>query len=80
MIPSVNQIPPVPEDFEDKFTCDGWKGVERAYGASTALLLEWIERSGGEELYRKHREHARVRRADQHGHGPYPLDKVEADD
>jgi hypothetical protein len=53
-------IPPVPIGFADRFTREGWRGVERIYGARTDLLLKWIEMSGGEALYERRRQQMRV--------------------
>jgi hypothetical protein len=47
----------VPWGFQDEFVRAGWRGVERAYAASTELLLRWIELSGREQLYRKRAEY-----------------------
>lgn len=55
----LRHIPPVPPGFADRFLADGWRGIERVYGARTDLLLKWIEMSGGEELYQKRRAHMR---------------------
>lgn len=55
-------IPPVPPNFAKVFIDDGWRGVERHYGARTALLLKWIEECGGEDLHQKRRENLRQRR------------------
>ena len=51
------QVPSVPWGFEDEFVRAGWRGVERAYGASTELLLRWIDLSGREQLYRRRAEY-----------------------
>lgn len=55
----LRHIPPVPPFFADRFVEGGWRDVERHYGARTDLLLKWIEMSGGEDLYRRRREHLR---------------------
>lgn len=60
----LREIPPCPPGFADRFVTDGWRGVERVYGASTQLLLKWIEASGGDDLYRRRREHYRPKLAD----------------
>jgi hypothetical protein len=57
----LREIPPCPPGFADRFITDGWRGVERVYGASTPLLLKWIEASGGEDLHRRRREHYRAK-------------------
>mgnify|MGYP000974009516 CR=1 FL=1 len=57
MIGFRGQVPLVPWGFEDEFVRAGWRGVERAYGASTELLLRWIELSGREQLYRRRAEY-----------------------
>lgn len=38
---------PPPEGFRDRFVKDGWRGIERYYGARTEVMLRWIEESGG---------------------------------
>lgn len=55
----LRQVPPVPPGFTDRFLADGWRGVERVYGARTDLLLKWIEMSGGEALHERRRQHMR---------------------
>lgn len=62
----LRHVPPVPPGFVDRFLADGWRGVERLYGARTDLLLKWIEMSGGEALYERRRQHMR-----QHGIRPF---------
>lgn len=52
-----NQAPPPPPGFADRFISDGWRGVERIYGARTSLLLKWIEMCGGPELHARRRQH-----------------------
>lgn len=61
MIGFRKQVPSVPWGFEDEFVSAGWRGVERAYGASTELLLRWIELSGREQLYRRRSEYIQAR-------------------
>lgn len=56
---ALRHIPAVPEGFAARFIAGGWREVERIYGARTALLLKWIEMSGGEDLHRRRREHLR---------------------
>lgn len=60
----LRDVPDCPPGFAERFVADGWRGVERVYGASTQLLLKWIEASGGEDLYRRRREHYRTKLAD----------------
>lgn len=57
MIGFRKQVPSVPWGFEDEFVRAGWRGVERAYGASTELLLKWIELIGREQLYQRRSEY-----------------------
>lgn len=52
-------VPSIPWGFEDEFVRAGWRGVERAFGAPTDLLLRWIDLCGRERLYRKRAEHVR---------------------
>lgn len=52
-------VPSVPWGFEEEFIRAGWRGVERAYGASTKLILAWIEQCGREQLYRRRAEQVR---------------------
>lgn len=59
MIP--RPIPPCPPGFRERFLQDGWRGVERVYGARTDCLLKWIEQSGGDALYAERRERMKVR-------------------
>lgn len=37
----------VPEGFRDRFITDGWRGIERYYGARTDLMMKWIGVCGG---------------------------------
>lgn len=55
----LRHVPAVPPGFADRFIAGGWRDVERLYGARTDLLLKWIEMSGGEDLYRRRRDHMR---------------------
>lgn len=45
----------VPEGFRDRFIIDGWRGIERYYGARTGLMLRWIDASGGLEVLQAER-------------------------
>ena len=40
----IRNIPPCPPGFSERFIANGWRGVERVYGASTQLLLKWWSR------------------------------------
>lgn len=62
------QAPSVPWGFEDEFVRAGWRGVERAYGASTELLLKWIELIGREQLFKRRAEYVESRSASGRGH------------
>ena len=57
MIELRKHVPSVPWGFEDEFVRAGWRGVERAYGASTELLIRWIPLSGREQLYQRRAEY-----------------------
>lgn len=62
----LRHVPPVPPGFADRFLADGWRGVERVYGARTDLLIKWIEMSGGDTLHEQRRQHMR-----DNGVGPF---------
>lgn len=62
-------IPACPPEFAAEFIAGGWRRVERIYNARTDLLLKWIEMSGGDDLYRRRREHLRTRAMVGIGHG-----------
>lgn len=38
---------PMPEGFRERFIKNGWRGVERYYGARTAVNQRWIAECGG---------------------------------
>jgi hypothetical protein len=62
----VNPTRPItscPPGFAEHFIRDGWRGVERVYGASTPLLLRWFEESGGPELEARRKAAKRRRSA-----------------
>lgn len=51
---------PVPPGFAQVFIEDGWRGIERCYGARTEVMLRWIEDCGGlEKLRAERRDHRR---------------------
>lgn len=51
---------PPPDKFRETFISDGWRGIERFYGARTEVMLRWIEDCGGlEKLQIERREHRR---------------------
>lgn len=51
-------LEPPPPGFRERFIADGWRGIERYYGARTNVTLRWIEECGGlEQLKRERREH-----------------------
>lgn len=54
---STKACPPVPQGFADRFIRDGWRGIERCYGASTPVMMKWIAMSGGEALHQKRRDY-----------------------
>jgi len=41
---------PAPEGFAARFIRDGWRGIERFYGARTDVSTRWVEESGGDRL------------------------------
>jgi hypothetical protein len=53
--------PDPPQGFAARFIVGGWRGIELYYGASTPLLLKWIDACGGEDLHRRRREHYRAK-------------------
>ncbi len=57
---SPRAIPAAPPAFRERFIRDGWRGVERLYGARTDCLLKWIEWNGGDRLYADRREYLRT--------------------
>ncbi|RIV79560.1 hypothetical protein [Pelagerythrobacter aerophilus] len=63
--------PPMPERFRERFVTDGWRGIERYYGARTEVMLQWIAECGGlEELRaerRRYRESLRMGQVVAHG-------------
>ena len=61
MIGLHQRVPSAPPGFEDEFVRGGWRGVERAYGAPTDLILKWIDRSGREQLYRRRADYVQAR-------------------
>jgi len=56
------QIRPLPSDFAEVFIREGWRGVEAAYGARTAVNKRWLREAGGEDLKRRRMEYRRSRR------------------
>jgi hypothetical protein len=51
----------VPEGFRQRFVEDGWRGIERYYGARTDLMMKWIDECGGiETLQVERKEHRRA--------------------
>lgn len=53
----------VPEGFKARFIADGWRGVERYYGARTALCRRWIADVGGlDALQAERKAHLRAMR------------------
>lgn len=46
MIPT-GRYPPVPEGFRQRFIEQGWRGVERVYGARREVIQRWIAECGG---------------------------------
>lgn len=60
----IGPMDPPPEGFRDRFIRDGWRGIERYYGARTAVMLRWIEESGGlDSLQAARREWRNAQRA-----------------
>lgn len=54
----------VPEGFRDRFITDGWRGIERYYGARTDLMMKWIGACGGvEHLQGERRAYRRAQAA-----------------
>jgi len=47
------------EEFRDVFLRRGWRGIERNYGSSSAVLMQLIAKAGGPALLA---ERARVQR------------------
>lgn len=47
---------PPPEGFRDRFIRGGWRAVEAAYGARTALNKRWINELGGLSVLRSERK------------------------
>ena len=41
---------PAPEGFPARFVKDGWRGIERYYGARTDINLRWLNECGRERL------------------------------
>ena len=52
-----------PEGFVQRFIEDGWRGIERYYGARTEVMMKWIAQSGGldhmKALRKAHRDEQR---------------------
>lgn len=38
-----------PAGFRQRFITDGWRGIERYYGARTDVMMRWLEECGGVE-------------------------------
>jgi len=53
---------PAPQGFRQRFVEDGWRGIERYYGARTDVMLRWIEECGGLEILKAERREWRGRR------------------
>lgn len=45
----------IPPGFRDRFIKDGWRGIERYYGARTSLMMDWINQCGGIEVLQAER-------------------------
>ena len=43
-------VKPVPPGFRDTFVSKGWRAVEKRYGASSPVLMQWIAACGGPAL------------------------------
>ncbi|WP_159975852.1 MULTISPECIES: hypothetical protein [unclassified Novosphingobium] len=41
------RFPPLPEGFRKRFIEQGWRGVERVYGARREVIQRWIAEAGG---------------------------------
>lgn len=57
----VKKHPPMPERFRERFIADGWRGIERYYGARTEVMMQWIAECGGLETLRAERRRYRER-------------------
>jgi hypothetical protein len=58
------RFPPVPERFRQRFIEDGWRGIERYYGARTEVMLQWIAECGGLIVLKAERRAYRQQRAE----------------
>jgi hypothetical protein len=38
-----------PAGFRQRFITDGWRGIERYYGARTDVMMRWLDECGGVE-------------------------------
>lgn len=50
---------PAPEGFAARFVKDGWRGVERFYGARTDRNTRWVQECGGDRLQELRRRYMR---------------------
>jgi len=65
------KYPPMPERFPERFVKDGWRGIERYYGARTDVMMQWIAECGGLDVLkaerRRYRESLRTGQVVAHG-------------
>lgn len=54
----------VPEGFRARFIEDGWRGIERYYGARTDLMMKWINACGGIDALKAARRAHRQQQAE----------------
>jgi len=50
---------PAPEGFASRFVKDGWRGIERYYGARTDIMLRWLNECDKERLRTLRRRYMR---------------------
>lgn len=53
---------PAPPGFRERFILDGWRGIERYYGARTDVMNRWIEECGGIDVLKAERRAHRAER------------------
>lgn len=55
----------LPPGFRARFIEDGWRGIERYYGARTDLMMKWIDACGGIDALQADRRAYRQRQSDE---------------
>jgi hypothetical protein len=61
-VTSSNRLKPVPPGFRDTFVSLGHKKCEKRYGASNAVIRQWIAACGGPALLAERRANQKTGR------------------